>query len=63
MVNFIKTKHPTRGQKGGQKEVTQVQDKSAQTQKGVTRGQRNKLCYRTPTSRNKHIKEGKGRET
>jgi hypothetical protein len=60
-VNLIKTKHPA---KGGQRERTQDQDqaKSAQTQRGITRGQRNKLCFRIATQLQEvyHGKKGKG---
>jgi hypothetical protein len=30
--------------------------------KKVIKGQRNKLCYRTPYNYKKHIRKGKGRE-
>jgi hypothetical protein len=62
LVNLIKTKHPA---KGGQRERTQDQDqaKSAQTQRGITRGQRNKSCFRIATQLQEvvyHRKKGKG---
>ncbi len=42
--------------------MNQVQAKSALTQKGCQRGQKNKLCSKATRSHKKHIKERKGRK-
>jgi hypothetical protein len=51
---LIRTKHPAKGKKGGQRERRTQEDqdraKSTQTQREVIRGQSNKLCFRVATS-------------
>jgi hypothetical protein len=61
LINFIKTA-PSKGGKGGQRERTQVLAKGTQTQRRVTRGQRNKLCSRAPPiTRNISKKDWEGK--
>ncbi len=58
------TQTHSKGGKEGQRERTHDlvdRAKSAQTQRGVTRGQRNKLCFRVATSCKKYIRERKER--
>jgi hypothetical protein len=53
-------KAPSQGGKEEQRERTQVQARSTTTQSKSQMRQRNNLCSKAPTSRKKHIREGKG---
>jgi hypothetical protein len=66
LVNFIKqsTLRAKGGKGGGTIERKQVQakKKSTQIEKGLTKGQKNKLCSKAPITCKKHMREGKGRK-
>jgi hypothetical protein len=61
-LHFMKQSTQPRGEMKDKREDPSPRQKSTNP-KWVIRGQMNKLCSRTPTSGNNHIREGKGRET
>jgi hypothetical protein len=61
-LHFMKQSTQPRGEMKDKREDPSPRQKSTNP-KWVIRGQMNKLCSRTPTSGDNHIREGKGRET
>jgi hypothetical protein len=57
------TKHLKKWESKHKEKRLELELEMQQTKGGVTKGQRNKLSYRDPTSCKKHIKEWKGKET
>jgi hypothetical protein len=64
LINNIKQSTQPREKREDKEKGTQLSPNQKHTNpKGVTNGQRNKLCLKALTSRKQHIKEGKGKKT
>ncbi len=59
-ANFIRQNTQQKAQKKKDKERGPKCEPKEQNQKRVIKGQRNKSCFKTPTSCKKHIKKKKG---